>query len=172
MKYSSQITLMLCLTALIVCNGRYEEHPDQEVHAHIKDKDYTNLPFTENWDKTQGQFTVKQLNVTDYDAAWQGAHRSFNGDNYYTVQIKGGESVTLTEFAYEVIDMTKAVVNYHCGSALKSKVMDVDLKIYDHEHRVYYKTTQSADILAVYFKETTDFRMTFTNPNVSLKIFF
>ena len=124
--------LLILLVTLILSSysapiDRYQEHPDQKIHAHIQDKDYNNLPLTETWDKSKALFKISQLNETEYHEAWQGASRSFSGDNYYTLHIKGGQSATLAEFAFEVVAMTKLIFNYHCTNPKGDKPMKAEL---------------------------------------------
>jgi hypothetical protein len=104
--------------------------------------------------------------VQEYDTVWEGAHRTFRGDNYYTVLINGEDSVTLAEFAYEAIKMSKAVINYHCSNPKSTNAVETELVIFDHEHRVYSKTKKSADIIRVDLKSPGDLRLKFINPTV------
>lgn len=125
------ISLILLATLILSANSdpvdRYQEHPDQKIHAHIQDKDYNDLPLTDTWDKSKALFKISQLNETEYYDAWQGASRSFSGDNYYTLHIKGGQSATLAEFAFEVVDMTKLIFNFHCTNPKGSKPMKAEI---------------------------------------------
>jgi len=63
--------------------------------------------------------------------------------------------------------MSKAVINYHCTNPKSTKAAETELVIFDHEHRVYHKTTKSADIIRVDLKSPGDLRMKFSNPSVS-----
>lgn len=120
----------------------------------------------QDWDKSKALFEVKSLTVQEYDTVWEGAHRTFREDNYYTVLIKPEESVTLAEFAYEAIKMSKAVINYHCSNPKSTQAVETDLTIFDHEHRVYHTSKKSADIIRVDLRSSGDIRMKFTNPTV------
>ena len=161
-----QILFVLQILAFASTNDRYIEHPDQQMHPHIRDKDYSNLTFSRDWNREHAFFEVRELNVTEHDKIWDGVSRDFRGDNFYTVSIKGGEDVTFAEYAYEAIKMTKAIINYHCSGAKTEKPVEVDFMVYDHNHRVYYESKKSADILEVDFKEATDVRVRIVNPNV------
>jgi hypothetical protein len=160
------LALTLLLAQLVTANDRYEETPDQKIHPHIIDKDYTNVEFKQKWDIQTGFFTVRTLNVTEYDEVWQGVTRDFRGDNFYTLFLRDGQEATLAEYAYEAIKMTKAIVNYHCTNKKNDRPAKVDFKIYDHDRRIYYSSNADAGILEVDLKEATDVRMKFVNNNV------
>ena len=165
----TQTKVLLATTVLFqlcVCSDRFQPHPSSNAYDHIQDKDYTDFPLVENWDKSAALFETKSLTVQEYDTVWEGAHRTFRGDNYYTVLIKGGESVTLAEFAYEAIKMSKAVINYHCSNLKSTNPANAELVIYDHEHRIYHKAVKTADILRIDLKSPGDIRLQFTNPAV------
>ena len=165
MKLTHTFLLVLTLTsAAVICSDRYQEHPDQEPHPIIKNKDYTNLEFARDWNRDQGYFTVKNISIKEYDEIWQGQTRDFRGDNFYTVSMKGGMDATLAEYAYEAIPRTKAVINYHCSNPKSDKPKEVEFMIYDHNHRVYHEAKNTADVLVIDFKEATDVRIRFSNP--------
>lgn len=151
----------------IICNGRYQEHPDQEQDPVIKNKDYTNLEFQKDWNRDYGYFTVKKVSMQEYDKIWQGQTRDFRGDNFHTISLKAKQSATLAEYAYEAIPMTKAVMNYHCSNPKSSKPRVVQFMVFDHNHRVYHEETNFADTIVVDFKQPTDARIRLYNPSNS-----
>ncbi len=163
-----KLLIFLTIFSLALASDRYQEHPEQQIHSHLLHKDYNNLPFKESWDTNESLFKIKSLNVTEYDEAWKGAHRTFEGGNFHTLAIKAGASATLAEFAHEVIAITKLIVNYHCNNAKGTKPAPIQLIVYDHDHRIYKQDSLVADILRVDFLETTDVRFKFSNLSVRL----
>jgi hypothetical protein len=84
-------------------------------------------------------FDVKTLTTDEYQTSFQGANRVFRGENYYTILVAVQRSVTLAEFAYEAIKMSRLVFNYHCTDFESKHPVESQLTIFDHENRVYHE---------------------------------
>lgn len=71
----------------------FKPDPNSKPQPHIIEKDYTKVKFIEKIGYKDGDFTVEEVDLSNYDGEWEGVERQFRGDNYFTVALKAKTDV-------------------------------------------------------------------------------